>query len=262
MLDKNWPDFNQEFYSINDRIGAKIYNFIKNENPSWSSYQTEKNIEMGWGDPRFIEWIENNPRKKPDEFRLPDQIRDANAKTISNFKDLRALFNKEIRFKGELYNIIKLIKKSKEAIDFNIEVKNEDDFRKSYEIYTDVDWFKNGVTEIIKYFHEFSEKSKKIEIELKKIDKRLIIEITHVDSYPDSDSISSIFDEFGVGHLSRIKTKFRSVCDWAIESKFKDGAYRLNYLRSDDRKFKEKPESDNINGFKHILTFYEITKND
>ena len=262
MLDIKWTGYNKEFYSINKNIGTKIYHFIKFDNPEWSSYQTKDKIEMGWGHPDFIKWIKENPNKKPDQFRLPNQIRKTNGETVSNFKDLRELFNREIRFKDGLYNIFKLIKKSSEAKDFNIKIVDEDKFRKSYEIYTDVYWVIERVKDIITHFQGFIKNSTEIEIALKKPENKLIIEITHIGSYPNSDVNSPSFDEFNEGHLSRFKTKFRGICDWAIESKFEDGEYRLNYLRSDNRDFKENAKSNDIKGFKHILTFYEVTKND
>jgi uncharacterized protein YwgA len=58
------------------------------------------------------------------------------------------------------------------------------------------------------------------------------------------------------GDFSTIKDKLRNLCDWGIESDFAEGAYRINYLVSDN----EIPAYEKIlsaEGFKHILTFYK-----
>ena len=69
----------------------------------------------------------------------------------------------------------------------------------------------------------------------------------------------SIFDDklnLKRGDFSTIKEMLLNLCDWSVESEFKEGKYRINYLVSnEDTQAYEKISF--ADGFKHILTFYK-----
>ena len=85
---------------------------------------------------------------------------------------------------------------------------------------------------------------------------RLVLTILHRNSFKYGLSIYDDKLNLKRGDFSTIKDKLRNLCDWCIESEFAEGAYRINYLVSDN----ENPAHEKIisaEGFKHILTFYK-----
>jgi hypothetical protein len=84
----------------------------------------------------------------------------------------------------------------------------------------------------------------------------MVLTILHRNSFKNGLSILDDKLNLKRGDFSSIKDMLRNLCDWSIESEFAEGAYRINYLVSDN----DKPAYEKImsaDGFKHLLTFYK-----
>ena len=85
---------------------------------------------------------------------------------------------------------------------------------------------------------------------------KYILEILHHDSFAVGKSIFSEKLNLISGDMSIIKNRLINLCDWSVESKFTEGAYRINYLVS-SKDIVAYERIDEVDGFKYILTFYK-----
>ena len=254
-IKKKWDNFNEKLFDMYPEIGAKIYNFLLSKSPSWLTYQLEnKEIKLGWNSEELRKWISANPDRKPQEYPLPLEIENIHGETISTFNDLVEIFKNEIEFRdGVLRNIFDLIEKKYDDLEF----KYLNEFENDYTIYTDVYWLKDALEIILKSIQDRKNNSNKVSISSFDESDKLIISILHKNSYADKSITDPKFD--GGGTIQNILKKLTNICDWSIESRFKDGYRRINYLSINNNE--KIVEISPLDGFKHILTFYKVKKN-
>jgi hypothetical protein len=122
--------------------------------------------------------------------------------------------------------------------------------------YTDVQGLRNALDKIFECIQNRSEHRL---VSYKLIDQNkevYVLEILHHESFNIGKSIYDEKLQAIKGSFGDISAQLRNLCDWSIESKFKEGYYRINYLTSEESISKfEKIE--NVSGFKYILTFYK-----
>jgi hypothetical protein len=82
------------------------------------------------------------------------------------------------------------------------------------------------------------------------------LKIVHFNSFSDNKSIEDSKFRCESGDFGTIKNRLINLGDWSIESKFREGCYRINYLSSNEVDGFE--EINECLGFTHILRFYKL----
>lgn len=122
--------------------------------------------------------------------------------------------------------------------------------------YTDIQWLGKALDLIFEGIQKYPQHPVVEYAVTESNNDRLILTILHRNSLKNGLSIHDDKLNLKRGDFSTIKDKLKNLCDWCIESEFAEGAYRINYLVSDN----EIPAYEKImsaDGFKHILTFYK-----
>ncbi len=241
-------------------------NFLLNDDAKygWSEHQ----IKIGYN--HYVEqWMKNNPEEQPMAMPLsafPSDMRPGpiNKSTLSSFSDIVDIFKRCIEFRdNDLYFMVRKVFKKK---GFKID-REKLETLKGIVFYT--------LTESIKYVLEqiagniiFRPQYANVEISCHKKEgeqrDEIILEILQIGSF----SNKSVTDEKVLGTsedstLFDIKIKLCNLCDFSVESNFKDKdgvikPFRINYLVSEVERplYQVIPESD-CKGYKSILTFYK-----
>lgn len=241
-------------------------NFLLNNDAryDWS----EHHIKIGYN--FFVEqWMQNNPEEQPMAMPLsafPSDMRPGpiNRSTLSSFSDVVDIFKRCIEFRdNDLYFMVRKVFKKK---GFNIDSKKLDTL-KGVVFYTHTEVIKSVLEQIagnISFRPEYP--NIEISCKMKKGEHRdeIILEILQIGSFSDKP----ITDEKVLGKnidstFHNIVNKLKNLCDFSVESKFRDvdGAikpFRINYLVSEEDRplYQEIPEAD-CKGYKSILTFYK-----
>jgi len=263
QVKKEWFKINKDLKEIAPRFKSKIYGFLLNEklgekndngfNKAWG----ENKIEFGWSSPKLKEWCSDN-KKLPFDYELDKELKkEVNGQDIEKFGDIVKLFKQEIEVKSDLISLKKIFRDivSKNlGSDFNITYSEE---LETVDFYTDVHWLKIGIQQI---FEEIKKRTQYPNIVIEatsNIEKREIeIRIIQKESVSDRGS-KEMFERANVqGNISEIKKAFCSLCDWSVESKFRDGNYRINFLADEIIENIEPLKNEPI-GFIHILRFYK-----
>jgi len=241
-------------------------NFLLNDDAKfgWSEHQ----IKIGYN--TYVEqWMQKNPNEQPlamplSEFPSDQRPGAINRKTLSSFSDVVDIFKHCIEFRdNDLFFMARKVFK-KEG--FNIDKKKLDSL-KGIVFYT----YTEGIRQVLELIagNIFSRtEHPEIEISCHKKEGQnrdeIILEILQVDSF----SNKPITDEKVLGTdkdstISDIVKKLNNLCDFSVESTFRDKDndikhFRINYLVSDEEKplYQEIPETE-CRGYKSILTFYK-----
>lgn len=262
VIKEEWDRVSSDLEKLSPNLYKKIYSFLlaKESSQNWYS-KNGKNISIGWSSLDGLdEWCDNG--NDPFKYRLPTvyKIED---KTITTFGQIIELFKHEVQFRNQHYVLDKedmldelfldieekLLSESFEEINYiNLEQK---------EFYTDVEKFKEAIGLIFKEIKNQSNQSKKIKIEVIQDDSIPCydIKITHIGS-KSGQSSKDMLEKITGGDSLKIKDALKSICDWSIESSYKEENYRINCLNSNNIGEREslsyEPE-----GFTHILRFYK-----
>jgi hypothetical protein len=223
----------------------------------WGTYK----LKIGWQFPPNLlnQWCENNPNKTPYSMEVPKNLlpeSKIDGKQLLYFEDFVEIFKKEIEFRrNDLYYAIKKLTREVDPnFDFDFELID----LKGLSFYTQTSKIKSAIRKILRNCSK--DMSNKIIISGKydEIGKTVIIEIIHKNSYSDLPIDSNKLNLKNQGQLNEIKKDLWSLCDWSIESRFRENNnykfYRFNYLNSDTKPYRK--EIDQTEGFKHILKFY------
>lgn len=256
-----WEKDFKELSTLNDKLSAKIWAFLLNDDPSKSRWGEYK-IKTGWSDKDLAKYAikGNNPFNYP----LPDifaqqnriEIEKAERKKIVRFSDVIEIFKNEIEFRDSrsLNHVIKEL--TAKYLPHNDYMVSFGDL--AFSFYTDVLWIKEGIEMI---FYSFTQRKEfnQVHIEAKSDNdtNSINLSICQNGSYvSDKQPNDSKFWEINKGDFGTLRNHFKSLCNWSIEAKFKDGKYYRLHLLSDnftDSKIEEIPF---VEGFTHILQFY------
>jgi hypothetical protein len=252
---QEYSEFSFLLHGLSRNLNAKIYNFLFEKEISHKGWG-EKRIKFGWSSPELIHACKNNPDLIPEDFIIPEEYQlQVAGQTIQKFKQVINIFKNEIEIRDEnsvLENLI-LKKHDRHLISFSppkiINLEN-----KSF--YTDIQWLSKALDLIFKGIQDRPQHRVVEYFVTENNNEKLVLNILHKESFKRG---TTIYDEklnLTRGDFGPIKDYLKNLCDWSIESEFSEGAYRINYLVSDN----EIPAYEKImsaEGFKHILTFYK-----
>lgn len=239
---KQFDSIKSELQELSPNLYKKIHTFLieenQDENYSWCS---KANINIGWSSLIGLkEWCDSG--KKAEDYKLPKPIF-IGRKQIAIFGEVIDLFKQEIEVRSG-YKI------TDEA---NIDLSKR-------EFYTDTEVLKNVLGKVFNMMKKQDDKDQKNHPReatvSDKEDGSVEIKITQIDS-TSSRSAEELYERANIaGDISEIKKSLNNLCDWSIESSFKDEHFRVNFLHSNNVKDIEMLES-KPKGFTHILRFYK-----
>jgi hypothetical protein len=251
---------------LNGRAFPKIMNFLftENKNGFYINKNEEKKqyawgdhkIKYGWRTEEIIKVLEGNPCIDPFEIELPNSL-NIEGKQISKFGQVIDVFKSEIEIRKEINQLYEILK--------GFKLKLGRDFGRTFELtnslngvqfYTDVALLKSALKII---FEAIGKRpmypSGYVTINSDEKINSYSLEICQKDSLNSETYSDEMLKEIDSGDFASIKNALIHLCDWSIESTFKDGSFRLNYLAS-STKIPAKEHKESAEGFKHILTFY------
>ena len=262
QVKEEWFNIKKELQIIAPRLQYKIYNFLLNEKlgeknaKGYIENWGENKIEFGWSSPKLKKWYKDN-KKLPFDYELQKKLKkEINGKDIEKFGDIVELFKQEIEVKSDLISLKKIFRevvKKNLGSDFKIIYGEE---LETVDFYTDVQWLKIGLKQIFEEIKKRTQHSN-ISIFSTSYTEKKYIEIRIIQEGSSSDRESKEMFERAdkKGNISEMKKAFCSLCDWSVESKFKDGSHRINFLTTDEVEEVEKLDNE-PKGFTHILRFY------
>jgi RNA-directed DNA polymerase len=233
----------------------------------WGKYK----IRIGWQYPDTIaNWSKQNLGKSPFTMELPDDLKPdkpIQGKTIKYFEDVVNLFKKEIEFRdNDLYIEIK-VAIAKIIPNHRIDEEKLQSLR-GVSFYTNTEYVIKAIKRILQMIKA---KPSSIDVSIScsfdSQNKEYVIEILHYNSFSDRPiNDPKIKLKYDSGDMGILKTTLTSLCDFSIESRFKNEQgeskfYRIDYLYNEIQKGDYQPkfcEIDNAEGFKFILKFPTI----
>ena len=254
-----YSEFSYALKGLSENLNGKIYNFLFNKEiakSGWGDINPKKRIYFGWSSPELLEACKNDISLNPEDFILPEKFQiQRSGKTLQKFKHIIDVFKNEIEVRDENSALLNLIlqKHDNYLISFSApKVSNLEN--KTF--YTDIQWLGKALDLIFEGIQKYPQHPVVEYAVTENNNDRLVLTILHRNSFKNGLSIYDDKLNLKRGDFSTIKDKLQNLCDWCIESEFAEGAYRINYLVSDN----EKPAYEKImsaEGFKHILTFYK-----
>ena len=208
---------------------------------AWLDYKNVKH-EENFSCEKWIQWSNMNGGQHP--LNNPEF-----AKTIM-------LFRSTIRIvKPALQDLFDEITQPYKTL--KIEYKNIE----KADFYTNVWVLRDGLNRILKDIDAHSKTHKQLVVEFgRKYGDEFslrIIRITHVGSYgSDIEDVKRKVARGG-GAFSGIKKRLEGYCDWSVETLWNDEPIRWNILNDTDSEETEALDKNAVNGFTHILTFYQ-----
>lgn len=254
-----YSKFSYALKGLSENLNGKIYNFLFNKEiakSGWGDINPKKRIYFGWSSPELLEACKNDISLNPEDFILPEKFQiQRSGKTLQKFKHIIDVFKNEIEVRDENSALLNLIlqKHDNYLISFSApKVSNLEN--KTF--YTDIQWLGKALDLIFEGIQKYPQHPVVEYAVTENNNDRLVLTILHRNSFKNGLSIYDDKLNLKRGDFSTIKDKLQNLCDWCIESEFAEGAYRINYLVSDN----ENPAYEKImsaEGFKHILTFYK-----
>lgn len=273
--------FDLENYNSN-LFWEKIYPFIfqnkltsiqiSGEKPyGWGKHK----IKIGWQFPDTLkEWCslffdnKNVGGKKPMEMEIPQELLPEtriNGKTIKYFEDVVNLFKEEIEFRNNnLYiEVMTLVKQELPLFKITFE---ELETLKGRSFYTNTEYVIKAISRILKLIKSYPENN---QVSIKGFttmdENNLILEIFQLNSFSLKElNHPKIKLEDNSGDLSILRTTLWSLCDFSIESKFRDEKNNIvsaliEYLYEGVDENNRQPRITILDkvadGFKYILKF-------
>ena len=254
-----YSKFSKPLKGLSENLNGKIYNFLFNKEiakSGWGDINPKKRIYFGWSSPELLEACKNDISLNPEDFILPEKFQiQRSGKTLQKFKHIIDVFKNEIEVRDENSALLNLIlqKHDNYLISFSApKVSNLEN--KTF--YTDIQWLSKALDLIFEGIQKYPQHPVVEYTVNENNNDILVLTILHRNSFKYGLSIYDDKLNLKRGDFSTIKDRLRNLCDWCIESEFAEGAYRINYLVSDN----ENPAHEKIisaEGFKHILTFYK-----
>ena len=259
IAESQYRKFSFQLNSLSKNLHGKINTFLFDKEiakKGWGDINPKKRIYFGWSSPELLEACNNDISLNPEDFILPEKYQVQRAgKTLQKFKHIIDVFKNEIEVRDENSALLNLIlqKHDHYLISFSApKVSNLEN--KTF--YTDIQWLGKALDLIFEGIQKYPQHPVVEYAVTESNNDRLILTILHRNSFKNGLSIHDDKLNLKRGDFSTIKDKLKNLCDWCIESEFAEGAYRINYLVSDN----EIPAYEKImsaEGFKHILTFYK-----
>jgi RNA-directed DNA polymerase len=254
-----YNDFSFQLKILSRNLHGKINSFLFNREiaeTGWGDPNPSKRIRFGWSSPELLEACNRDLSLNPEDFILPEQFQiQRSGKTLQKFKHIIDVFKNEIEVRDENSTLLNLIlqKHDHYLISFaspiisNLENKT---------FYTDLQWLSKALDLIFEGIQKYPQHPNVEYSVIENNNEKIVLNILHRNSFKNG---MSIFDDklnLKRGDFSTIKEMLLNLCDWSVESEFKEGKYRINYLVSnEDTQAYEKISF--ADGFKHILTFYK-----
>jgi RNA-directed DNA polymerase len=230
-------------------------------------------IAVGWQYPSVLkDFCEENFDNKGHQARTPHTVelvsdlvpKDIPGKTIKTFENLVDLFKPEIEFReNQLWVGVKIALK-KYLPNHNVDQTFLNKL-KGCSFYTNTEYVLKAISRIFNMIKSRSESQDvNISCVLDSDTNQYILEILHLNSYSDMDINHPKLIAENNGDLSILRTTLLSLCDFSIESRFKDKNgdnfnAKIEYLYDnvDANEWKPNIESIDTNpgGFKFILKF-------
>jgi histidine kinase-like protein len=269
---KEMVDFNSNLYwnKVYPFLFQKKLTSIQKEGESTFGWGKHK-IKIGWQYPDVIaEWNKLNPGKSPFTMELPDDLKPdkpIRGKTVKYFEDVVNLFKKEIEFRdNDLYIEIKAA--IAEIIpNHRIEEEKLQSLR-GVSFYTNTEYVVKAISRILQMIKSKSSSTDvSISCTFDSEQKEYALEILHHQSFSDRPKNDpKVLLKGDSGDMGILRTTLTSLCDFSIESRFKNEKreskfYRIDYLYDGIEEKDWQPEIyeiDNMEGFKFILKFPTI----
>jgi hypothetical protein len=257
-----YKEINSILNELSKPLAAKCYAFLQNKDIGKSGWGYDR-IKVGWSSHELANWCYKNPKKNPFEYPFKFSDPDKNIH-FSTFRDVIHHFKSEIEVRAEENQLKKIIlnelKKAgllTQSSLFNRPIlKNLE----SKTFYTDVQWFRSAIALIFretKKKRKLTEECNDISIEALEDNESISLVIKHINSFSEGYSIETNNKLTAIGgDFGSLKEKLFNLCDWSIETKFKEGCFRLNYLCSNININFIEP-IDHCDGFSHVLKFYK-----
>lgn len=259
IAESQYRKFSFQLNSLSKNLHGKINTFLFDKEiakKGWGDINPKKRIYFGWSSPELLEACNDDISLNPEDFILPEKYQVQRAgKTLQKFKHIIDVFKNEIEVRDENSALLNLIlqKHDHYLISFS-DPKVSNLENKTF--YTDIQWLGKALDLIFEGIQKYPQHPVVEYAVTESNNDRLILTILHRNSLKNGLSIHDDKLNLKRGDFSTIKDKLKNLCDWCIESEFAEGAYRINYLVSDN----EIPAYEKImsaDGFKHILTFYK-----
>ncbi|WP_343692623.1 reverse transcriptase domain-containing protein [Chitinophaga sp.] len=264
-LNIEFKEISSDLRTLNYKLWSKIYSFLllENQNGQYSrkgqltpySWGTH-GLNIGWSSVELEKWCEKNPGRDPYDYPLHEK-RIFDRTQLSQFSQVVDIFKNEIEIRTEgnkLERIFIDLRKKHLGGDF---VTPNYIGLKQLSFYTDVDLLTKGLNKI---FREIGKRTNFPNVTISaenKINLGLVeISILQHKSYNLQLTSDEMISSIQSGDFGDIAGWFNNICDWSVESRFKDGNFRINFLTS-NKKDPAKKGTDNVQGFTHILRFYK-----
>lgn len=226
-------------------------------------------IQIGYN--KYLKaWMDKTGKSPFDMLSINDHFPQdktpSTGRALNGFRDVVNRFKQVIEFRTDgytLYDMMCDIADEYREKGFDIEEYSLESFE-GIRFYTDTIQVRNVLRMILGSLLDHST-CPKVRLQCKKETERnglsvIKIEIIHIGSFADVDVNSDKIEKQGI----HIQKKLKSLCDYSIESRFKNGKfYHVDLLVSEDNpKAIEEPkfEVKDCEGFKHILTFYDYRR--
>ncbi|MDZ4668366.1 MAG: reverse transcriptase family protein [bacterium] len=262
QISKEWKDIKQKLSILNNRLSAKISNFLFNKKlgiikDGYPQVWGEHKLKFGWGSPLLSDYLKTET-KDPFNFPIPKELKDKETlRNLNYFNDYVDIFKNEIEIRedgNQLEKIFNDLWSIDLTYDFNLTLEN----LKGVSFYTDVPWLKESIKIILRSFRKrtaFNE----IKISLKRDFANNIIELhlTQVGSVCTRSIEDQKISNVNNGDFSTLFKNFKNLCDWSICAEFPDKTHKqVNYLTSINGLANCTSPNFNCEGFTHILTFH------
>jgi hypothetical protein len=235
-LDYTLEKGHQELFKSNRDLYNLINYFLYNPNTSIDENGIPKfgwpkinDLKIGWQFPNnlLIDWCkENFDNKNETEIKYPFQFtilkkirpkKPIKGKIVTTFENVVDIFKTEIQFRDN-YLYKELNKRQRKMADYEfIGIENF----KSLDFYTYTSGFLSSIDVILNEIKR-NETEKKIVFSYREIKDHLIIDITHLNSFPTRNLIKNDLSRFLGGGLYAISGSIFSLCDFSVISKFED----------------------------------------
>lgn len=266
---RDLPDFikkaNKEFYPVSEHLKilkyelyAKITSFLFFEKVAEKGWGTHR-IKFGWSSPELLAGMSNDPNLKPENFILPEKAqfllsKNSSEETIQKFKQVIDIFKNEIEIRDENSVLEELL------------IDKHDTYLKGFKIkyitnlvntnfFTDVDYFNKALNLVFENIQKRPE-HREVSYIIKDESEYYILEIIHHGSTAKGKSFKHKKLSLQSGDFGTLKTLLFNLCDWSIETQFKEGPARINFLIS-NQNTPAFEKIDHAEDFKYIFKFYK-----
>lgn len=257
---EEYEKIGEKLKGLSKSLNALIFNFLFNrsvEKHGWGSANYENRIKFGWSSPELLKACNDDLTLSPEDFILPKKYQMIkNGITVQKFKHVIDYFKNLIEIRDENSALVTLIldKHNKYLAQENF-VIHDIKTLENKTFYTHVEYLSKALDGIFSAILN-RKQHRSISYVMKSYDDRYILEILHHESTNEYKSIKDNKLNIDGGDFGTIAFYLQNLCDWSIESKFKEGFYRINFLSS-DKNMKAYEEIESVEGFKHLLTFYK-----